>query len=121
LREKIKNKMTPCWLTYTPTTKALLRQVNTHINIYQLLNRLCREYCAKYKCELIIPEEVVEKVCRSYLKNKAKIQANYPWFKAAVFQEWQAHNAQQEIQKSKAWKAAPTAQCIREIMRGMIK
>jgi len=113
--------MTPCWLTYTPTTKALLRQVNTHINIYQLLNRLCREHHAKYKREIVIPEAVVEKVCRSYLKNKDTIQAEYPWFMKAVFQEWQAHNAQQEIQKSKAWKAAPAAQCIREIMRGMGK
>ncbi len=112
-----KNKETqPYWAAFSKETQEELKAVSKEFNIYQLLGKL------KKLKGVEIPEEVANRICASYLRNKAGIKANWPWFIVTTQREWEAWNAEQNVKESDARRSearAPVAPAIAQILAGM--
>lgn len=109
-----KNKETqPYWAAFSDKTQEELKTVSMEFNIYQLLGRL------KKTKGVEIPEEVVVKICASYIKNKPGIKKLWPWFLITTKKEWEAWNAEQQIKEGQRWKKAPVAMVIAKLLAGM--
>lgn len=79
-------------------TKELLKQTyDKGLNVYQLLNRLKKES----KVGAVLPDQVLAKVCQSFLKEARPIRSKWAWFVRAVVKSWHEYNAAQNISANK--------------------
>ena len=115
-KDNIKIKTQPYWAASSKETQEILKTVSKDFNIYQLLGKL------KKLKGVEIPEEVIKRICVSYIRNKAGIKANWPWFIVTTQKEWEAWNAEQNVKESETRRAearAPVAPAIAQILAGI--
>jgi len=110
---RVEIKKQPYWAAFKENSQEQLKTVSKDFNIYQLMGKL-----NKIK-KIEIPEEVINKICTSYLKNKAGIKADWPWFIVTTQKEWEAWNAEQQIKEGREWKKASVSPAIAQILAGM--
>jgi len=112
-----KNKETqPYWAAFSEKTQEILKTVSKEFNIYQLLGKL------KKLKRVEIPEEVINRICASYIRNKPGVKKPWPWFITTTQREWEAWNAEQNVKESDSRRAearSPVAPAIAHILAGM--
>jgi hypothetical protein len=106
-------KAQPYWAAFSEKTQEELKVVSKEFNIYQLLGKLKKDKGVE------IPEEVVNKICASYVKNKPGIKKAWPWFIVTTQKEWEFWNAEQSLREGQAWKDMPVSPVIKQILAGM--
>lgn len=100
-------------LTAVPIVDNSLKTVdNLGFPIYRLLGAL-------KKSGIRPPDEVVIKVCESYIKNKDYVKKPWPWIMAAFKMQWAEYNAQQNIKESKELNKLSRNKDIRDLIRGI--
>jgi hypothetical protein len=122
------NKTQPYWAAFTKKTQDIMLFVSKTrsgfkqnailpgFNIYQLLGKI------KKTKKIEIPEEVVQRVCVNYDKNRFKIKADWPWFMVTLQKEWEAWNAEKNIAEGAEYKAkAPLPQSIKDLVEMILK
>jgi hypothetical protein len=106
-------KKQPYWAAFKESSQEQLKVVNKEFNIYQFLTKLKKDK------QIEIPEEVINRICASYAKNKAGIKDSWPWFIVTTQKEWEAWNAEQQIREGQEWKKTPVSPAIAQILAGM--
>jgi len=89
----------------------LIKSVSKSFPIYQLLGKM-------NKTIGWLPDEVVNRICESYLKNSHKITKPWPWFVKAVNESWRAWNAEQSIKEGQSYKQ-PVPKELKDLVRGI--
>ncbi len=74
------SKKSPYWAAFTSKTQEILKNVSKDFNIYAFLGRLKKQ--SKEKVEL--PQEVVLRVCQSFLDQKGLINDQWAWFVSVI-------------------------------------
>ena len=110
---RVEIKKQPYWAAFKENSQEQLKTVSKDFNIYQFLGKL------KKTKKIEIPEEVVNRICISYLKNKTGIKADWPWFIVTTQKEWESWNAEKNIREGEQHKKEPIAPAILEILKGM--
>lgn len=101
----------PVFNNYTPDTQSLLTNVfKDNLNIYALLNRFHKQ------SKVVLPEEVVIKVCKYYLEHKEKVRDRWAWFIVTVRKASEEYFAQKNIAEAEAFKREPVAECLKDII-----
>lgn len=103
------------WETYSRNCQDLLKAVYKEFGVYQFLTKLYKDK------KIIIPEEVLVKICESYFKNKP-METDWGWFIVVTQKEWESWNSAQNEKDSKEREKearAPIAPAIAEIIKGM--
>ena len=89
----------------------LIKSVSKSFPIYQLLGKMNKSIGW-------LPDEVVNRICESYLKNSHKITKPWPWFVKAVNESWRAWNAEQSIKEGQSYKQ-PVPKELKDLVRGI--
>ena len=96
----------------TELEKLLGKVYSKSFNIYQLLGKMKKSIGW-------LPDEVVNRICQSYLKNSHKITKPWPWFVKTAYECWKAYNAEQNIAESKELNQLSQCKEIRELIKGI--
>ena len=89
----------------------LLKNVdNLGFPIYKLLGKF-------KKIGIILPDEVLERVCKSFITNHVKIKKPWPWLISAIKSQWANYNAERNISESKEFNKFSQSQEIRELIK----
>lgn len=101
------------------STKELLAEVyKTGVNIYALLGL----YKKRSKICVQIPDEVLNNLCKSYLKNNPKVKNSFPYFLrvlAATTEEYFSRQNENESKNRKKEARSGFAPSIAEIMKNV--
>ncbi len=97
--------------------KLLEKVLKEGLNIYQLINKIKKQL--KWKKEQRFPPEVLIEVCKRYFKDKPNIKNAWGWFTIVIRAESAVYFAQKSVQEGDAWKKAPIARSMKEIMKGI--
>lgn len=111
--EKNREKKQPYWAAFKENSQKQMEEVSKAFNIYRLLGKL------KKMRGIEVPEEVVNRICTSYIKNKAGIKKLWPWFLVTAKKEWEAWHVDQQIKEGEEWKKAPVSPIIAQLLAGM--
>lgn len=107
----------PYWDAFSEKTKEFLKTLSKEgLNIYQLLNKLRKDQSL-----IPIPEEVVMRVCKSYIKNKSYIKKVWPWFTKALLEEGNLVRINANIEKNNSMKREGMAKSLKDIISGIGK
>ena len=98
--------------------KLKLKQVKEQgLNIYSLMNRFRKE--RGWPKEMLIPDEVLDKICDQYLKRQEKLKNAWPWFIQALKAESAQWFAKQNIAEHQRSKREKSVLSMGDIMKGM--
>lgn len=96
-------------------TETLMAQVYKDFPIYKFLGRLKKEE------QIVLPKEVIIKVCESYLKNKAHIENKWAYILITIKECWADYNAKQNIQESVELNKLSNCKNIRELVSNITR
>jgi hypothetical protein len=97
--EEIVNKQASPACAVSLKTKELLDSVYSEgLNIYQLINKFKKD--AKWRKDENIPDEVLNRICEQYKKDRDKIREPYPWFIKVLRMESASYFANKNIAQS---------------------
>jgi len=112
---RVEKKAQPYWAAFKDNSQKQMEEVSKGFNIYSLLGKL------KKIRGVEVPEEVVNKICASYIKNKAGIKKLWPWFLVTAKKEWETWHVNQQIKEGEEWKKAPVSPALAELLAGILK
>lgn len=100
----------PYWAVFKKESQEQMALVSNKFNIYKFLTKIKKDK------KVEIPEEVINRICASYLKNKIKIKADWPWFIVTTQKEWEVWHVAQQVKEGEEWKKIPVAPAIKELL-----
>jgi len=100
----------------TETQKILKIVYYEGFNIYQLINRVKKRL--GWDVNRNFPDEVIQNLCKQYLKDKKKIKYQWPWFVKVLSEKSAEYYVQKNIEENK--KDGEIAQSIKDIMKEVI-
>jgi len=111
--EKNRERTQPYWAAFKEESQKQMEEVSKGFNVYKLLGKL------KKMRGVEVPEEVVNRICASYIKNKAGIKKLWPWFLVTAKKEWEVWHVGQQIKEGEEWKKTPVSPLIAQLLAGM--